>query len=121
MLRDWQVLFTSNRNVRLFLIVWGLIAFAYFGVQGVLLNLYLLRLGFDTPFIGSLIASGQLAWALAALPAGAIGKRVGLRAALMVGNALVALGVALVLLVERLPQSEWTVWLYLGWILSWIG
>ena len=121
MLRDWQVLFTSNRNVRLFLIVWALIAFAYFGVQGVLLNLYLLRLGFDTPFIGSLIASGQLAWALAALPAGAIGKRVGLRAALMAGNALVALGVALVLLVERLPQNEWTVWLYSGWILSWIG
>ncbi len=121
MLRDWRVLFTFDRDVRLFLVAWALIAFGYFGVQGVLLNLYLLRLGFDTQFIGSLIASGQLVWALAALPAGYLGRRVGLRASLIAGSALAALGLGLLLLVEWLPKNEWATWLYFAWILSWIG
>jgi hypothetical protein len=121
MFRDWRVLFTFDRSVRLFLIAWALIAFGYFGVQGVLLNLYLLRLGFVTQFIGSLIASGQLVWALAALPAGVIGRRIGLRAALMAGSAITALGIGLVLIVEALPKNEWAAWLYLAWILHWVG
>src|SRR4029453_16949911 len=100
---DWRVLISFNRNIRLCLIAWALIGFGYFGVQGVLLNLYLLRLGFDTRFIGSLIASGQLVWGLAALPAGAIGRRMGLRAALIASAALNALGNVLLLMVERLP------------------
>ena len=121
MFRDWRVLFTFNRNVRLFLLAWALIAFGYFGVQGVLLNLYLLRLGFDTQFIGSLIASGQIAWALAALPAGAIGRRFGLRTALIIGSAISALGIGFLLIVEWLPKNDWAAWLYFAWILTWLG
>jgi MFS family permease len=115
--RDWRF----NRDVWLFLAAWALIAFGYFGVQAVLLNLYLLRLGFDTQFIGKLIAAGQLVWALAALPAGALGRRMGLRSSLIAGSACAGLGVGLLLLVEQLPKAGWTAWLYFGWILSWAG
>lgn len=121
MFRDWHIFLAFNRNVRLFLVAFGLMSFGYFGVQGVLLNLYLLRLGFDIQFIGSLIASGQIVWAMAALPAGAIGRRVGLRAALIMGSALSALGIGLLLAIEWLPRAEWIAWLYFAWMLTWIG
>jgi len=121
MFRDWRVLFTFNRNIRLFLTAWALLAFAYFGMQGVLLNLYLLRLGFDTQFIGSLIASGQIVWALAALPAGMIGQRMGLRGALITGYILSMLGNTFLLMVEGLPGNALTAGLYFAWILSWLG
>ena len=121
MIRDWRVLFTFNRNIRLFLTAWALIAFAYFGIQGVLLNLYLLRLGFDTQFIGSLIASGQIVWALTALPAGAIGRRFGLRPALIASSAINAMGIGLLLSVEWFPRDMWGAWLYFAWMLTWFG
>jgi len=121
MFRDWRVLFTFNRNIRLFLTAWALLAFAYFGIQGVILNLYLLRLGFDTQFIGSLIASGQIVWALVALPAGMIGQRIGLRGALIAGYILSMLGNAFLLMVEWLPGNALTAGLYFAWILAWLG
>jgi hypothetical protein len=40
------------------------------GLQAVLLNLYLLRLGFEAPYIGLLAGLGQPVWAAAALSAG---------------------------------------------------
>ena len=66
MFGGWRILFSFNRNIWLYLLAWGLVAFGYMGVQGVLLNLYLLRLGYEVEFIGLLIASGQLVWAAAA-------------------------------------------------------
>ena len=121
MLRDWRVLFTFNRSIRLFLTAWALIAFAYFGIQGVLFNLYLLRLGFDTQFIGSLIASGQIVWALTALPAGTIGRRFGLRTALIIGSTISALAIGFLLIVEWFPKDAWGTWLYFAWMLTWLG
>ena len=121
MFSDWRVLFTFNRNIRLFLLAWALVAFAYFGIQGVLLNLYLLRLGFDTQFIGSLIASGQIVWALAALPAGMVGQRIGLRGALITGSILNMFGNGFLLMVEWLPSNALVAGLYFAWIMAWLG
>lgn len=121
MFHDWRVLHAFNRGTRIFLMVSALDAFGYFGIQGVLLNLYLLRLGFGSEFIGLLIASGQLIWAIAALPAGALGRRLGLRAVLILAFALAALGMGLVLLVEALPGRLWTPWLFGCWAILWIG
>ncbi|MGQ0600924.1 MAG: MFS transporter [Anaerolineales bacterium] len=121
MFGDWRVLLSFDRSVRLFLLAWALVAFGYFGIQGVLLNLYLLRLGFDTAFIGLLISSGQVVWALAALPAGALGRRLGLRTVLMLGSALNALGLGLLLLVEAFPRDLWTGWLLVTWMTTWVG
>jgi MFS family permease len=121
MLRDWRILQTFNRSIWRYLIVWALISFSYFGIQSVLLNLYLIRLGFGPAFIGMLAASGQLIWAVAALPAGAIGRRVGLRTALVAGSAFLALAMGALLLVEALPRSMWTIWLFGSWALLWLG
>ncbi len=86
MLRDWAVARTFNTSTWITMWYWALLAFAYFGLQGVLLNLYLLRLGFGLEFIGLLNGSGQLLWAAAALPSGALGRRIGLRPALILGT-----------------------------------
>jgi MFS family permease len=121
MLSDWRILRTFNGSIRRYLIVWALLSFGYFGIQSVLLNLYLLRLGFGPAFIGMLTASGQLIWAVAALPAGAVGRRVGLRAALIAGSAFLALAMGALLLVEALPRAVWTIWLFGSWALLWVG
>jgi len=121
MLNDWRILRTFNRGIWLFLLAWALMAFSYFGIQGVLLNLYLLRLGFGPEFIGLLIASGQIIWAVMALPAGAIGARMGLRAALITGSVLLTLGMGMLLMVEAFPRSVWAIWLFGCWMLLWVG
>lgn len=121
MLNDWRILRTFNRGIWLFLLAWALTAFSYFGIQGVLLNLYLLRLGFGPEFIGLLIASGQIIWAVMALPAGAIGARMGLRAALITSSVLLTLGMGMLLMVEAFPRSVWAIWLFGCWMLLWVG
>lgn len=121
MFGNWRVLLSFNRDTHVFLMVCALDAFGYFGIQAVLLNLYLLRLGFGTEFIGLLIASGQVIWAIAALPAGAIGRRLGLRATLILSSAFAALGMGLLLLVEVLPRPVWIAWLFGCWAILWIG
>jgi MFS family permease len=110
-----------NRDVKLYLAAFGLAAFGYFGIMGVLFNLYLARLGFDAAFIGLLIASGQLVWAALALPAGAIGLRQGLTRALLLAQVLITVGFSLVLLVEWLPRPLWASWLVGGWMILWLG
>jgi hypothetical protein len=110
-----------NRDVKLYLAGSGLGSFAYFGVMGVLFNLYLMRLGFGPEFIGLLIGSGQLLWAVMALPASAIGMRIGLTRALVLAEALAAVGFSLVLLVERLPRPLWAGWLIGVWMIVWLG
>src|SRR5688572_1522644 len=92
-----------NRDVKFFLAAGGLTAFGYFGIISVLFNLYLVRLGFGPEFIGLLMGSGQLVWAILALPAAAIGLRFGLTRVMVLAEAAVALSVSLVLLVEWLP------------------
>ena len=103
-----------SRDVYLFLLAWGLVTFAYAGIQAVLLNLYLLRLGYGPEFIGLLNGMGTLIWAIVALPAGAIGARWGLRQAMVVGIIFSLIGGSMILLVESLPQNLRTGWL-LGW------
>ncbi len=103
------------------LAVFALGGFAYFGVQAVLLNLYFLRLGFGADFIGPLIGLGQLIWAVTALPASLVGKRFGTRPALLAWQALLGLGLALILSVESLPVAGRPAWLVFGWSVYWVG
>lgn len=121
MVRAWEVLRAFNRDTRIFLLVCALDAFGYFGIQNVLFNLYLLRLGFRLEFIGLLIASGQLIWAIAALPAGLAGRYLESRTTMILAFVLAALGMGLVLLVETLPPSLWTPWLLACWAVLWVG
>ncbi len=106
-----QTLRLFSPKLRLFLLGMGVMAMVPFGIIAVLFNLYLLRLGFDARYIGLLAGLGQLVWAAAALPAGLLGNRIGLRNSMEAGIFVFGTALALVLLVELLPQAYWQAWL----------
>jgi MFS family permease len=108
------------RDFRLYLFAFSSLSFGYFGILGVLFNLYLLRLGYGPEFIGLLIGGGQLVWGAAALPAGAIGARLGNRNALILGTAGFGCAIVLLLLTEALPPAFQNAWLMACWMLNWV-
>jgi len=110
-----------GRNTWLMLAVFGVSGFGYFGIQAVLFNLYLLRLGYDAQFIGTLIGFGQLVWAMMALPAGAFGRRFGAKPALYLWHGLHGLGFAIVLCAQFFPPQFLTPVIVFGWMVFWIG
>ena len=82
-----------NRNVRLYLVSGALIGFTSAGgIYGVLLNLYLLRLGYGLELIGIISATGAITFAAFSLPAGALGRRLGTRRMMVAGMVLIVLG-----------------------------
>jgi len=82
-----------GRSVRLCLVATALIGFTVSGgIYSVLLNLYLLRLGYGPQFIGLVNAMSPLAVVLTSFLAGLAGERWGSRNAMIVGIALAALG-----------------------------
>lgn len=107
----WQALRAFSPSLRRFYLSSALTMTVAFGLAAVLQNLYLLRLGFDARFIGLVLGIGQLVWAAAALPAGLVSGRFGLRRGIQLGNVLFATGLALILLVETQPAALWRPWL----------
>jgi MFS family permease len=81
------------------------------GVFAVLLNLYLLRLGYGPEPIGLVNAAGMLVFAVASLPAGAIGERFGSRRMMILGISLMLAGCVLLPLTDLLPPTIWIAWL----------
>jgi MFS family permease len=101
-----------NRDVHLFLIASALTGLTVFGgIYTVLLNLYLLRLGYGPDFVGQVNAAGALSFAVCSLPAGLVGHRWGNRRTLIVGMALAAIGYFLLPLAEFIPAAERKAWL----------
>jgi MFS family permease len=117
----WQTVRSFNHSIRWFMLAWAFLAFAYFGVQGVLLNLYLVRLGYTPGFIGLLLGSGQLIWALFALPAATFGKRYGLRRAMIIGSGLSGVSMGLFLFGEFMPEAVRLFWIIATWLPVWLG
>ena len=75
-----------DRNVRRYLLAGGLLGLTTAGgIIGRLMNLYVLRLGFDIPFVGVLNFSGAIFFALFSFPAGALGRRWGPRRPMVLG------------------------------------
>ena len=106
-----QAIRLFSPKLRLFFLSMGVMAMVPFGIIAVLFNLYLLRLGFDARYIGLLAGLGQLVWAAAALPAGLLGNRIGLRNSMAAGIFVFGAALALILLVELLPKAYWQAWL----------
>ena len=94
-----------SRNVRLVLLAAALQGFAISGIYGVLLNLFILRLGHGPEFVGLVNGTGLLASALFCLPASAVGRRFGSRRAMLAGIALIALGYVALPLTQLLPLA----------------
>ncbi len=98
-----QALRGFHADVNRYLIAASMVGFSYFGFVSVLLNLYLLRLGYGTDFIGMVNGSTALAFALSSLPAGVIGNRFGMRRGATGGMCFLAAGVMLVPVMALLP------------------
>src|SRR5262245_29025890 len=75
------------------------------GIYAVLLNLFLVRLGYGPEQIGLINAAGMLTFALACLPAGVIGARWGSRQIMVLGLGLLGVGSLLLPLADTLPPA----------------
>jgi MFS family permease len=102
-----------SRDIRLFLLCAALVGFAWDGMRAVILNLYLLRLGYGPEFIGLINGLGALAFALLCPIAGVMGTRWGSRSMLIAGASLLTAGFGLLPLAEFLP-ADW----HEGWLLA---
>ena len=103
-----------SSNVRLYLLSAALAGFtiASMGIFGVLLNLYILRLGFGPEFLGMVNGASSFAFALFGLPAAAVGRRFGTRRAMIVGTVITTLCSGLVAATEYVPlamRAEWLI------------
>jgi MFS family permease len=94
---------------------------AFYGIYGVLFNLYLLRLGYGPEFIGSANAVGMLAFALCSLPAGTLGTRWGIRRMMIAGMCLLVTGLISVPLAESTSPSWQPRWILATYVLAHLG
>ncbi len=105
----------------MYLLTSALIGFSYFGVLTVLLNLYLLRLGYDTKFIGLANGSTALAFALFSIPSGALGSKFGYRRVVIAGVCCLAFATTALPLTEFLPDPWEPIGIILVRLISGLG
>ena len=86
-----------------------------------LLNLYLLRLGYGTEFIGLVNAAGLLTFAFVSLPAGILGSRLSNSLLMKIGAAISVVGGLLVPQAEMLPTGLREGWLVFFYALMLVG
>jgi hypothetical protein len=110
-----------SRDLRLFLVTAAIVGLAWDGMRTVLLNLYLLRLGYGPESVGLINAVGALAFALLCPPAGTMGTRWGSRNMLIAGVSLLATGFLLVPLAEFMAGAWRMGWLLATSILTYLG
>ncbi len=121
-MRDyWHHLQLFNRNVRFFLMATAVHGFVFFGIYALLLNLYLLRLGYDSEFIGLVNGVGPLMLALFSLPAGVVSRRWGSRRVLMWSYFVLAISFGLTPLSEMLPETFRQAWIVVTYAGGWVG
>lgn len=106
-----QALRLLNRDVRLYLVSAVLYGFGYTGIYFLLVNLYLLRLGYELEFIGLFVATGALSFSVFSLPAGALCRRWGSRHTMIAGVIVFLTGLGLLSLAALLPPGLRTPWL----------
>ena len=116
-----QKLRLFSRDARLALVCGALIGFNFQGIYVVLLNLYLLRLGYGPEFIGLANAVGALVYAAGSLPAGALGGRWGARRVMIAGWGLFVVGLGLLPLAEFVPDTLQPGWIVATLALAYLG
>ncbi|MCB0115847.1 MAG: MFS transporter, partial [Caldilineaceae bacterium] len=108
-------------DVKRLLIVSGLMAISFFGIQALLKVLYVLRLGHGPEYVGLFNASGALTWMIMSLPAGAVGDRIGLLRAMRLGGLLTVLGMVILPFTESVPLGWQTAWPILSQVVATSG
>ena len=106
-----QALGNLNRDVRLFMVSVVVSGICYMGLYFLLINLYLLRLGYGLEFIGIFVSTGAFSFALCSLPAGMAGRRWGSRRPMIFGMAVLSLGLAMLALSALVPAPWRSPWL----------
>lgn len=117
----WRTVAGFSRDVRVYIAVSAIVGFTYFGIVTTILNLYTLRLGFEPRFVGVITGAGQLVGVACAIPLAWLSRRIGPRNGIAAALAFVALGIALALVVEPVPQDMWAAWLIASSIVLWLG
>jgi MFS family permease len=107
-----------NGNVRLYLGVSVVLGFGYFGINGILLNLYLLRLSYGLAAIGIINGLGMLTNAGVSLLSGLLAGRWGNRRLMIGGMGLILAGLCLLPLGELLPAQVQTAWITGSYMLA---
>ena len=110
-----------NQQARRFFMTIIALGFVLDGVYAVLLNLYLLRLGYDTQFIGQVNSAGLITFALMSLPAGLFGARFTSSRMLRLGQGGMLVGASLLPMVEFVPMDWRATWLMLTYSLLLAG
>ena len=111
-----------HRNVRLYLLATALLGFAIDGgIYSVVFNLYLVRLGFGPTFIGQINAAGLLTFALASLPAGALGSWLGYRAMMVAGLILMIGGGVLMPMAQVIAEGSPAMGLIASYVAIYMG
>lgn len=129
MVRYMQGLRGLGAAVWFYLAAVGLVGFGFDGgIYAVLLNLFLVRMGYGPEQVGLVNSVGTFTFALSSLPAGFLGERFGTRRMLLLGFWMMLIGSALVPLADALPvvwQLPWLivhmVGLYMGLALFFVN
>ena len=100
-----------NRDVRLFMVSVVVSGICYMGLYFLLINLYLLRLGYGLEFIGVFVSTGAFSFALFSLPAGMVGRRFGSRRPMVFGMVVLMLGLGMLAVTGLVPAGLRTAWL----------
>ena len=111
-----------SRDVRLYLTANALFGFVLFGgIYPLLYNLYLLRLGYNTEFVGLANATGALCFALFSLPSGMLGGRWGSRFTMVVGICVSVAGFGLLSQAELLSAGTRDYFILISYSLGVMG
>ena len=110
-----------GRNARLAIASWGLSAVGTMGVDAVLGNLFVLRLGYGPEFLGLVNSAIFVSMGLSSLPASELGRRWGYRRAMLLGLAMALVGLGSVPLTVVMPIGARPIWLALTYMLAYVG
>ena len=116
-----QRLHGFNRGTRLFLATSALLGIGQWGIFSVLLNLYLLRLGYDAAFIGQIGAINALGFCLGAPLGGLLATRLSRRAQMVAGVGMGVLGYAAIPLTGWLPADISRAWVIAAVAIAYLG
>jgi MFS family permease len=82
----------------------------FFGIQGLLKVLYVLRLGHGPEYVGLFNAAAALAFTGMSVPSGALGGRFGTRRMMLIGGLVTTVGMAVLPLCEAMPLAMQDIW-----------
>ena len=98
-------------QARAFVFAAGVVSVSIFGMYLVLLNLYLLRLGYGPEFVGLVQGTGIFAIAALSMPASAAGRRWGLHGLIVGGISAGSLALVALSLADLAPESIRSAWI----------